>query len=269
MPAQFPDRDERRIFDGDDPCSTAPTSIGIASIPRPDHTTCSGASMCAPEYTPRESAVSAHSSPRCRSSTRRTCTGGLPGRLTMPVRSGTVTSIHAFRFSRLATTAYLNLVTALSIAAFNSLHALSTPVLRTSHASPLAALIMVRGPLIGTVQDFPVDIVLVLCGCRVAPSNRLGPSVPLEFTILALLRRHSSVKVIHHAGASISIHRVQHPAEKSRRFVREADAMKGIDGKCSIPDPGIAVIPIPSSSDQFRERGRRRSDNRAILKMIQ
>jgi hypothetical protein len=103
---------------------------------------------------------------------------------------------------------------------------------------------MMRGPLIGAVQDFSVDIVLMLRGGRVAPPNRSGTSVPLQFAVLPLIRRHPPIKVIHHSRRTVSLHRIQHPAEKSGRFVREADTMEGVDGEGRIPHPGIPVVPV-------------------------
>ncbi len=128
---------------------------------------------------------------------------------------------------------------------------------------------VVPRPLIGAVDDFAEDVVLPLLGGAVAPAHRRGGPVSLQALIDPFPRRVSRVQVVQHARADMLFDRVEHPAQKPRRLVRKAHAQERVDREGRIADPCIPVVPIPHSADLFRQGGRGRRDDRAVLEMIQ
>src|SRR5580658_3065913 len=48
------------------------------------------------------------------------------------------------------------------------------------------------------------------------------------------------------------------PAHPRRRLVRVPRYQQGIESKGGVPEPGVAIVPVPVAADGLGERGRRR-----------
>lgn len=83
---------------------------------------------------------------------------------------------------------------------------------------------VMRGPLIGAIPDFLIDIVLPLPRSGVPPTNRHGTPVAFQFGILPLERRPAAVEVVHEVRPAVSLYGIQNPEDKSCGFARKSDS---------------------------------------------
>src|SRR5215469_15426783 len=116
------------------------------------------------------------------------------------------------------------------------------------------------GPLVGTVEDLPVDVVLALVGRAVPPPCRGGPAVTLQLAVFPFSRYLAAVEVVHDPRLAALLEGVQHPAEERMGLPAEADPAHRVDGECVVPDPRVAVVPVPHAADRRWQGGRRRCD---------
>src|SRR5260370_20995209 len=54
-----------------------------------------------------------------------------------------------------------------------------------------------------------------------------------------------------------------HKAHELFGLLGESETQEGIDSECRIPDPGVAVVPVTSAANDFRQAARGRCNDRA------
>src|SRR5688572_15313619 len=99
-------------------------------------------------------------------------------------------------------------------------------------------------PLIGTVEDFPVHVMLMLVVRGIPPAHGTRSPVAFERFIFPLRRRLPAVDVVEHPRPVLALDRIQDPAEKSPGLMHHTNSMKGIDRKGGIAHPHIAIVPV-------------------------
>ena len=118
------------------------------------------------------------------------------------------------------------------------------------------------------VHDFSVDVPLELRNGVVADAHRARPSI--TFPLIQRLLGKPVVAINgEHDFAAFPGTRVPggvlfHPAHEGSSLLFEPDAKKCIDGECGIAHPGVAVIPVASASDDFRQARGGSGNNRSV-----
>ncbi len=114
------------------------------------------------------------------------------------------------------------------------------------------------------VQKFSENVELRLGGGAVADSHRPAAGIAIEPRYLVF----GQPALAGHAVQDLELprlagHRTQYPLPPRFRFLTVAGVEQGIERERRVPDPAIAIVPVPRTADPFRQRRRRRRDDAA------
>src|SRR5690242_15733605 len=105
---------------------------------------------------------------------------------------------------------------------------------------------VVLTPLVCTIKNFAVHVVLNLFSRGVPPTDGQRAPVPGIAVVLALFWRDVPPNIVKNVRPFSSLNRIENPFQKSSGFARKAGPVQGVDRKCRIANPVISVIPVPA-----------------------
>src|SRR6266567_3445857 len=115
------------------------------------------------------------------------------------------------------------------------------------------------------VHELTVDVSLELRNSGIADTHRSGPSIAFPVIqcvlgkVLFTRDRENDCSGLLRMG--VLGRTIFDPRHEGSSLSFESEAQKSINGKGGIADPGVAVIPVASASNNFRQtRGRRRNN---------
>src|ERR1700722_303472 len=105
------------------------------------------------------------------------------------------------------------------------------------------------------VHKLAVDVSLELRNGCIADANGPRPSIPFPVIQRLLWKLRAALDREDDGAGGFRIdvfgRIISYPAHEGSGLISEADAQKGIDREGCIADPGVAVIPIASASDNL------------------
>src|SRR5262249_60845861 len=108
-----------------------------------------------------------------------------------------------------------------------------------------------RRPLVSAIENLAIHVVLKLLRRAIPPPHRTRAAIAVKLRVIPFPRSPGAVEVVKRSWKPTALDRVQRPAEKSRRFLRAADAIERVDCERRVANPRVAVIPVAFATDHL------------------
>src|SRR5690242_715228 len=99
---------------------------------------------------------------------------------------------------------------------------------------------------------------------KVADADRPGVFVALQVREALLGQDLAPVDAVYDLERSVGLQLrapVLHPAHENPRLVGVPEPVEAIERERRVPDPGVAIVPVPSASDPLRQAERGGGDD--------